>query len=219
MARYLRVSLKGKLGASEVWSCSYVLDPFNEIPVDFDQAKNDAAAAAIGTITLGTTLKAALSTAANWNAVRLELHDTTVAGFLGASEYNLPTPVVGGNSPSQNTTVSVVLGMRGNTALASGRGRVYWPALGLVPMPATLRVLNTQTPLLATEWKTFLTASAVAAATAYGLTPPLDGFDPAIYSPTKKTLTKVATIRVGDVFDTQRRRRDAMPETYALVNM
>lgn len=40
---------------------------------------------------------------------------------------------------------------------------------------------------------------------------------PVIYSPTLDALTPVSAVRVGNVLDTQRRRRDAVPETYVTV--
>lgn len=43
----------------------------------------------------------------------------------------------------------------------------------------------------------------------------LVNFGVSVYSPSKGILTPVTSIRVGDVFDVQRRRRDDMTEQYS----
>lgn len=214
MAKYVRLSLKGGLGPSEVWSVNPVLDPANDISFDFDQANFDAFVQAVAGITLPTTLKQGLSSAGNLRAVRAELRDTNESGFIGASEYTLPTPVAGTGSPTKPPQTAMVASLRTASATAAGRGRLYWPALGTAIDATTLRLASGAAQVVANDVASYLTQIANQAKAS--LTPvSLVQFGVSVYSPTKSSLTPVTNIRVGDVLDTQRRRRDAMPEQFA----
>lgn len=216
MVRYIRLGIKGKQGQSEVWSVNPVLDPYGEIPGDFDQVKFDAFTAAVGALTLPTNLKNAMGLSTTITSIRAELRDTTLEGFLGASEFTLPTPIAGGSTANKPAQTCVVISLRSSSALASGRGRMYWPATGLPIDATTLRLTSGVANGVVTDMKSYLTSIVNAAESVFA---PLGSaqFGVSIYSPTKKILTPVTRLQVGDVLDTQRRRRDAFPETYQSV--
>jgi hypothetical protein len=80
-------------------------------------------------------------------------------------------------------------------------------------MLTTFRALDTQVTNVMNNMKTYLTAMESALVTAF----PLIGFDLAVRSKTTGTTPHVNRMRVGDVLDTQRRRRDNLPEAYQQV--
>lgn len=216
MTRYLKLALKGRLGASEVWSVNPTLDPYNEIPAAWDQAKGDAAALAIAGLTIPSRLLLALSNAGSLTSVRLELRDTSTPGILGVSEYSLPTPKIGTGAPVSTPQTSIVASLRTATPLSQGRGRIYWPSPGVGVSDSTFKLAPAFAQDLADGFSSYLTSICRAVATAFGAAP-IGGIGLSVYSPTKNTLTPVNRILVGDVLDTQRRRRDAVPETYKIA--
>lgn len=214
MARYMRMAIKGTLGPSEVWSVNPVIDPRDELTFEFDQTNFDAFVAAVAGITVPTTLRTALSAAGTIRSIRAELRDTETEGFLGAAEYTLPSPIVGTTGATKPPQTAFVASLRSGSALSSGRGRMYWPALGSPIDSTTLRLSSTLAGNYAADISSYLTSIANQARAS--LTPvSLVNFGVSIYSPTRRILTPVTNIRVGDVLDVQRRRRDAMPEAYS----
>lgn len=83
---------------------------------------------------------------------------------------------------------------------------MYWPGTG-IPFSSTMKIPNTAT--LAQEVSDLLELGVT--------TSPVPGMRPVIYSPTYDQVTSVTRVRVGDIADTQRRRRDNLTETYAEV--
>lgn len=217
MAAYIRLSIKGTLPGGEVWSINPVIDPANELGWDtFDQGSFDAFTHAVGGIALPADLKSVFSAATAITSIRAELRHTDSETFLGASEYTLPTPITGSGTAYKPAQIALVVSLRSNSALASGRGRLYVPATGVPMDSATLRLSPTTTLAVANAMKTYLTA--VCDAAKAQLTPvSLVQFGISVYSPTKKTLTPVTSLRVGNVLDTQRRRRDSLMELYSTV--
>lgn len=213
MVRYLRLGIKGRLGAAEVWSVNPVLDPFGEIPGPWDQAAGDAATAAIAALTVPSRILLALSNAGSITSIRLEMRDTSTPEIIGVSEYSLPTPLVGTGLPSCPPQNSIVSSLRTANPLRSGRGRLYWPAPGVGITTSAFKLDPTFVQEFADGVASYLTDVCEAVATAFDLST-TSGVGVSVYSPTKNTLTPVNRIQVGDVLDTQRRRRDSLPETY-----
>lgn len=85
------------------------------------------------------------------------------------------------------------------------RGRIYWPWMSTSTDAATLKGAMPVTA--AAEMAALLTALGEAA-------PGGDPLEPMVYSAAGNFLTPVNQVRVGDVVDTQRRRRDNLIETY-----
>jgi hypothetical protein len=86
------------------------------------------------------------------------------------------------------------------------------PATGTQLVAATNRVTSSQLDGFLTSMKTYLAAVQTAIDTNVDETVGL-----AIWSRTALSSALVTQLRVGDVVDTQRRRRDAVPETYREV--
>lgn len=108
-----------------------------------------------------------------------------------------------GADTGESLPPQVALAVTLRTALATraGRGRIYLPPF------AVSQVVDSR--MNATNKGTTLTA-------VKGMFDTLisDGHTPVLYGRTAHTVTPITTLALGDVFDTQRRRRDAYAETY-----
>jgi hypothetical protein len=108
-----------------------------------------------------------------------------------------------GADTGESLPPQVALAVTLRTALATraGRGRIYLPPF------AVSQVVNSR--MNATNKGTTLTA-------VKGMFDTLisDGHTPVLYGRTAHTVTPITTLALGDVFDTQRRRRDAYAETF-----
>ena len=78
----------------------------------------------------------------------------------------------------------------------------------------TTKITTAARDALLTEFKTYLLAIRSALATSF----PTIGFDLAVRSGTAKQTPHAVRIQLGDIVDTQRRRRDTLNESYGTVN-
>lgn len=212
---FIRVSLRGTLPGGESWSVNPAYNETTNLST-WSQTEGQAAATAIGAIVVPSELRTLLSNAAVMETVRVERRSDTNE-LLGAAEATWTGGGAVATAPTKPFQSAVVLSLRSNVPGASGRGRLYWPALGATLSTTTLR-LSTPTPIaVATATKTYLDAIETALKEAFHPSPDLIDFHLAVYSPTKKDKVDISRIEVGDILDTQRRRRDAAVETYASV--
>lgn len=211
---YVRVGILGSTTGGEVWSVNPVFDPTGEFPGGVDQVALDSAAAAIAALNPPSILLAFMSTLMQVTGCRLEVRDDVSDALIGISVANRTSPIAGSFACILPPQAAIVASLRTNTPGASGRGRLYWPALGAA-LGNTGRVSATDTASAATGFKTYLGQMRTALATAF----PTIGFDTAVRSKTTKTTLYVVRLQVGNVIDTQRRRRDRFPETYSSVTL
>lgn len=212
---YVRVSILGRLVSEEVWSINPVFDPTGEFPGGVSQAGLDAAALAIANRTVPTQMRAWLSTLGSRTGARVEVRDDVTEELIGLSIQSSTTPAVGGpsgaNQPPQS---AAVISLRTDTPGASGRGRLYWPAMGAALDSTNGRLSSSQLASFLTDSKNYLLGIRSDLAAAF----PAIGFDLAVRSRTTKTTPHVTRLQVGNVVDTQRRRRDNLPESYSAVS-
>lgn len=206
---YVRLSVLGSSPGGEVWSINPVFDPTGEFPGGVDQTALDAAANAIAGLTLGAQMLAFMSTALSWTGVRLEVRDDSTDGLIAISNQVKGTAAVGTGTPLRGAGDAIVVSLRTNTPGASGRGRVYWPAIG-GSVDSTLRFSSANTAALLTNISAFFVSCEGALATAF----PTIGFDLAVRSKRTHTSPHVNKLQCGNVPDSQRRRRDALVEDY-----
>lgn len=128
----------------------------------------------------------------------------------------LGTAVKGPTTPAFPPQISLCVSFL--TPVARGyasKGRLYVPVPGLVVQVATGRVATTALQGIADSWATFLEE--------LGNMPGLDLTDivPSIVSrtPLAGAQNPINGVRVGDVLDTQQRRRNAMVETYVAATV
>lgn len=115
---------------------------------------------------------------------------------LRETDVNLPGTAAGSALPGD---VALVVSLRTQLANRSGRGRFYLPQ----PAASTLAADGKLAPAAQTDL-----ADAAAAAWAASNTT----LTPVVYSRTKRTTQTISSFNVGDLFDTQRRRENALTE-------
>lgn len=210
---YVRVSILGSSPGGEVWSVNPVFDPTGEFPGGVDQTALDAACDAIVALTPGTTMRGLLSTAFAITGAKLEVRNDSDDALIGISQQVRATSGAGTGAPVRGAQNALVLSLRTATPGASGRGRIYWPAISEGVLTDTRYTPTTVTGFL-TDFRTYLNAMRTALATAF----PTIGFDLAVRSKATLTTPHVNKIQAGNVGDTQRRRRDKMVEDYSALS-
>lgn len=213
---YIRVVLRGSLPSGEVWSVS---PAFTE-SVDsssWDQARGLAAAVAVAALPPGTPMRAIASAGAPITEVRVERR-TDGGVLLGAAEATYTGAWAGASSPSLPLQSSIVLSLRTNRPGGSGRGRLYWPAMGASLNASTLRVTSATVAALAQAAVVYLANVEATLKNTLHPTPDLTFLRLCVVSPTRGIKTDVTRIDVGDVLDVQRRRRDKVAEAYSTAN-
>jgi len=210
---YCRVSVLGAAPGGEVWSINPTFDPTGEFPGGVDQTALDAATDAIAALNPGILLLSFLSSALTVTGARVEVRDDGNDALIGTSTQLRATPLSGSASALRGAQTALVFSLRTNTPGGSGRGRLYWPAIGR-SVDSQLRFSAADTASAAGEMKTYLNAMRGALATAF----PTIGFDLAVRSKQTHSTPHVNKIQVGNVPDTQRRRRDKMIEDYQFTS-
>jgi hypothetical protein len=215
MANFLRIVMDGALGAGdqEAWSTKIDCDVSLDIEEITSVQLNDIANAVMTRFSgLASTneLKTLLSSSGALLRVRTySMIGTPSSALRGGASTAARVPGAGTLNKTPQTAVvfSLLSGLSGG----SFRGRMYWPALQ-AGVGTNLRQSSQATQ--AQAMATFLT----------GVVTDVEGVlntgaSIAIYSPTRNLLTAVSTVQVGDVLDTQRRRRDNLRESYATATL
>lgn len=216
---YWRVIVKGSLGSVEKWSTSTAYGIVGIAPDTADQATTDAMATAIRTATTSSNVTAQLlgllSSQGNIEAIRVEkrAEDETV---LNVAEQLLTTPLAGTGTATKTPQDAVVLSLRTSTPGAKGRGRMYWPAIANT-LSTSFQLTTPAPATVAAGAKTWLQAINSAMDGVYIAASSALRVALSVRSVTDHVCRDVTSIQVGSVLDTQRRRRDALPESYANV--
>lgn len=210
MADVIRVSIKGTMPSGEVWSVNPVYKVLTGSAIG--SLELAAAATAINALSVPSDLLLAMATSCAITGVQLEAR--THEGVLESQAEGLRTvPLAGTGTVGLPFQSSIVCSLRTVGGGTHGRGRLYWPATGMTINPATLRITSTPHAAIVGAFKTYLTAVQTALDASVDETVGL-----AVWSRTTASSALVAQLRVGDVLDVQRRRRDAVPETYKDVS-
>lgn len=206
---YVRVSILGASQQGEVWSINPVFDPTLEFPGGVDQTALDAACDAIAALNPGAGLLSYMSTSLTITGARVEVREDSNDELIAISVQVRGTALAGTGSPARSATTAIVVSLRTNTPGGSGRGRLYWPAAG-GSVAADLRFTTGAVTTALSDMRTYLNAMRTALATAF----PTIGYDLAVRSRTTHTTPHVNKLQIGNVPDTQRRRRDNLTEDY-----
>lgn len=158
----------------------------------------------LGSLLVTNPLRAALSTGASITSIRTEQLDPA-GQLVQAGEYIRPSALEGATTPTKPFQTSIVASLLTGRPGRSYRGRLYWPFLGSTISTSTLRIPTAFTQSFANEMAALLTAIATTAA-------PDQATAPVVVSQTLDVATPITQISVGDVIDTQRRRRDSLDE-------
>lgn len=208
MPGYNKVVLSGTLASgAEIWSTGVAFSSV-EGPVTLQgdcQAWANGIAAGLSAFIAGTTsLESGLSGNGAITETRVYYYPTTdgPATAVGVAAGN----TVGTGAGNQPLQSSAVLSLRTGVAGRRTRGRMYWPALAIAPnnfgvySAATAGAMVSDAVLLLE----FLREA----------NPVSSNFYPAVVSKVGNLVTPVTTVSVGNVPDTQRRRRNGLVETY-----
>lgn len=208
MADLLRVSYIGAMPSGEVWSVNPVFSVGGDFGTPVTAIQAQTIATAIAAIAVPTGLVQIMNTATTVTGCRVEAR--SLAGILESqAEAVKASPTAGtgaGNHPFQT---SVVLSLRSATPGASGRGRLYWPATGANVTASTLRTAAGQNATTVAAAKTLLSGMETA------IEATLTGVSLCVWSRKLLNLFPITQLQVGDVLDTQRRRRDTLIEGVA----
>lgn len=201
-----RLILKGSMGTVETWSTGFHFAATNGAVIE-DQALlqdwADNVATAIPTIVDGV-LDNFISTIGTIDEVVAQWFPTS--GGVGLQATAPVVDFTGGAAMRQVYQACMVFSMRTGLPGASFRGRNYWPAVGAT-VAFTGKFETGDVDVAPGRMVTLLEGIVDAGIGAASLVP-------MVYSPTRDLLTLVSSVQVGDVPDTQRRRRDALIEDY-----
>jgi len=199
-----RVQIQGRLNSgAEKWSTGFHLGALT-LATD---ANCQAAVDFITTEWISTVWSSSLDAYISDHTTfeRVILSDVNAAGVIvrqfGGSEGSIAGAYGGNPLPPQiSPVVSLLTGLPG----ARNRGRMYFPSLGANANDSTGSILEAAQHLLCEKVADFFTAVNGA------------GVDvtSCIYSGAQSSVVPITSVRVGTVWDTQRRRRDNLTETY-----
>lgn len=206
MASVVRVSIIGAMPGGEVWSVNPTFFLLGE-PVEVTATECLAIATAVNALTIPTGIRALMNSQTTVTGTRVEARDRN--GILEAQgEVTRATPAAGTGIAAHPYQTSSVTSLRSAFPGGRGRGRLYWPATGATLLATNLRIDPTVVGQAVAGVRTHLGAISGAVAASAGSNVL------AVWSRAGTAFHTVVAIRQGDVADTQRRRRDALVETY-----
>lgn len=211
---YYRLNVQGTLGSGEKWSVNPCF--LTDATAPPDHALLQAAATAAADVDVPGNLAAAKSIQAPVTGVRLEVRSAS-HDLLDAAEAAFTGSQTGGSAPQMPPQTSVVLSLRTQAVGASGRGRLYWPGLGLTIASPSLRIPSGNRDPIAADAVTWLGDLQTALQDGVNGATGFQVLALAVISRSTSAVNAVNRIMVGDVFDTQRKRRDALAESYKTV--
>lgn len=205
MAQILRVTVNGALPSGEKWSVNpcWEINGSGGDPVSPGLAVTIATA--LGAVTVPAGLTALMSNQTSLTGYRVEARSLT--GDLEAqAEFIKPSATFGSGTAYHPFQTSCVFSLRTPLPGARFRGRLYWPATGAGLVSTTLRLDPTVQSTALSAAKTYLSAMETA------IQASLPNANLTIWSRTYAGFANVNSIRIGNVLDTQRRRRDTLIE-------
>jgi len=169
-------------------------------------------ATALNAYTSANPLVSLLSSGGSMNTVRCELRDAATEELIRAGEAAIPTGLQGSTAANKVLQASVVFSLRTAVPGRSYRGRCYWPAWNFSPSAQLLFVTSTLPGYLTAfaDLIELINAQAIVVDPSFAVIL-------VVRSRLLHVSTPVTALAVGDVPDTQRRRRDAVNEQYTVL--
>jgi len=208
VAALLRVSIQGVMPQGEVWS----VNPIYQLsaPSDPDFTELTAALAAANGVSVPAGLLATLNSNCQVTGMRIEAREAN-GTLTGVVEGPRAVAQTGSGSSVHPYQTSIVCSLRTEAPGASGRGRLYWPATGAALTPSTMRITASVRDAFNSAMSTYLSGIATAIETV------IPDITLAVWSRSTGAINPVTRMIAGDVADTQRRRRDALAESYNVI--
>lgn len=210
MADLMRVSILGTFPGGEEWSINPIFAlgyPGGLINVSPTMAQSVATAVAARAVSTG--LLQMINNSSYVTGCRVEARKKTGELEAQAEAYKA-SPTVGSGTAAHPFQTSGVFSLRTSTVGARGRGRLYWPATGVSLTGTTLRFSAANVTSWLANFKTYMSGIETDIDTVVG-----GGADLAVWSRAGNSLALVNEVRMGDVADVQRRRRDLLVESYS----
>lgn len=220
--KFVRVTISGTcFNGTEEWSTGFQMG---------SPTADMVGATAPGAQSIATAWQTFFTTAANsfcsqykTTQVKAALINTDGKTDLDSIDYyNYPTPITGGGSvfplPPQ-ITIAATLTSDNQRGLAA-KGRMYLPGINFPPATATGKIDTASIGTLATNFKAFLDAVNTGSGVSGKVVLASKGRKQAGVGTDGQPLylggrtAWVTGCRIGDVYDTQRRRRNGLAETY-----
>lgn len=214
---HVKLIANGGMPGGERWSCTLAFAAPPDGSYGMSQADMDLFAAQ-GLARWSTFLAASGTRASDYVTLqRVDVRQINSAGQTIRLSQVTPSAAVAGTGTLQlPNQVATVVSLRTGVPGARGRGRIYLPLLAMSPEPTGRIPASYRTALAATvatmlnglnsDIAPYGSPSGARLAVASGVG--TIGDNPV-----------VVQARVGDVLDTQRRRRDALVEAYVQVNL
>ena len=217
--RFHKATIMGEMfGGSELWTTSFAIG--NETGGDQGNAPTVAEATAISDAWNAIWTPVANGFSSQFKFVGVKVSLVAADGSSDPSDsvfHYRPVPVSGGAGPTNPAQISLVATLQ--TAVPRGRaskGRMFLPGVGF-SVGADGKITVAQATTLAGQVKQFLDA-----VNAHADVPGEVVVNSAEVTgvPFKAALmTPVTAVKVGTVYDTQRRRRNNLVEAYSLANL
>lgn len=213
---YYRTVLKGSLGSVETWSTSTNWGVVGLSPDVPDQAAVDGMLSRLltytTTVNMPPSMRQLMSTGGSADGWRVEkrAEDETI---LSIAEGAMASIAAGTGTPTKTPQDALVISLRTNTPGARGRGRMYWPALG-AGLSSQFQILQPTPQQAADDAKIWLTAIQTQLNSYFISIADARRVRLSVRSVTDHACRDVVQLQCGSILDTQRRRRDALVETY-----
>lgn len=211
MAFFNRIRIGGTSVGGERWSTHIDMAFLGSGPagggvIDYEELLFWAQGIAdLDVFTVAGPLRQLMSTSLALTTVRVEaIADGEVVQVAEVDGLDLPGTAIMTKVPQTALVLSLLTGRPGR----SYRGRMYWPACGAAINQGTGRLSNPTIAQVAEAYDNLVVEIGIASDQETSLVP-------VVYSPTLNVVTPVTQVSVGDVLDTQRRRRDTLVETRA----
>jgi hypothetical protein len=211
VSAFIRLSILGTAPGGEVWSINPTFNLLADEVVTYADAA--AIATAVNALTVPNQLRGLMATSSAVSGCRVEAR--RLDGSLESqAQSNRATPSPGLGSQVHPPQSSLVFSLRSGFPGASGRGRCYWPATGVTMTGTTLRVDPTSMAGTLSAFVTYMGDLKGAINSVLGSTCVLS-----VWSRKTSELYAINRVILGDVVDTQRRRRDNLPESYLSADL
>lgn len=155
---------------------------------------------AASAVTFWNAIKTMTPSACRMTGVRVNAYDAQNKVIGGANMFDLVTPLPGSASTYGPAQLAVCASLRTGRRGPAGRGRMYLPLFGATQQNGALSSANQNT--IATATKDLIEDLAGESVTS------------AVVNPAPLTYSSVDKVQVGNLFDIQRRRTNAINESY-----
>lgn len=210
-SQILRVSIKGSMPAGEVWSTNPCWEINGSSGATVSASDCVTIAQALALVTVPTAMLQSWGNGTNLDGYRVEARQIT-GGLEALGEASRVTPAGGTGTNTHPHATAIVLSLRTPGVGASARGRLYFPATGQSLQNTDYRIANAGQATLLAAMKTYLSAMEAA------IKVTLPEANLTVWSRTTSNFHNVNNIQLGNVLDSQRRRRDKVTEGYQTVS-